>query len=68
MNQHKLTSLPQIEVLLGIPEVQHYSECLGRPVVADIVRATIDTIRQSVLNGRSEMPQFDQIIGKVISA
>jgi L-seryl-tRNA(Ser) seleniumtransferase len=66
MSHHTLTTLPQIEVLLETPEVQHYFDCLGRPVVTDIVRSTIDKIRKSVINDQSVVPQFSSIVEKII--
>jgi L-seryl-tRNA(Ser) seleniumtransferase len=68
MNQHKLTTLPQIEVLLETPEVQYYSGCLGRPIVADIIRSTVDKIRQSVIKDQAEVPVFSRIMEKIISS
>ncbi|MBN1412067.1 MAG: L-seryl-tRNA(Sec) selenium transferase [Spirochaetales bacterium] len=66
MNQQTLNTIPQIEVLLETPEVQHYSDCLGRPVVADIVRSTVEKIRNSALNDRSAVPPFTWIVEQVM--
>ncbi|MGC9313480.1 MAG: hypothetical protein ACP5IA_12390, partial [Sediminispirochaetaceae bacterium] len=45
MEKNQLSALPQIETLLQDPQVDSYIECLSRPVVAAIARATIENIR-----------------------
>lgn len=68
MEKSPLSTLPQIETILQDPEIQHYSESLSRPLVAEIARSSVEKIRHSVLNEQSAVPPFPEIVDRVAAA
>jgi len=60
MEQNTLTALPQVEKLLGNPEILPWIPKLGRPIVTAIVRASLEKFRE---RGREGKPyQLDAIL------
>jgi L-seryl-tRNA(Ser) seleniumtransferase len=56
---------PSVEVLLSHPDLQDTIARIGRPVVADLVRAELDMLREKAPGG-SAWPEAESIIAGVI--
>jgi L-seryl-tRNA(Ser) seleniumtransferase len=68
MKKSPLSTLPQIETILQEPEIQYYSGSLGRPIVTEITRSSVEKIRHSVLNEQTAVPPFPEIVCRVAAA
>ena len=68
MHEHKLSSLPQIAVLLADPSLSGYIMMLSRPLVTNIVRAELGHIRAEVVNEGKNVPGKDEILARICSA
>jgi L-seryl-tRNA(Ser) seleniumtransferase len=64
-NDNRLAALPQIEALLQEPLIQSYFDILGRPVVADLVREVLASIRVLVLQEGQDVPAPAEIVEAV---
>jgi L-seryl-tRNA(Ser) seleniumtransferase len=56
---------PSVEVLLSHPDLHDVIGRIGRPVVADLVRAELDVLREQVSSGGA-WPEPDAIVGSVV--
>ncbi len=63
MNQNELRKLPGVDKWLQTPQVMAWLEAYGRELVLDIVRATLDDVRQEILAGAS-YPGDEQVMAR----
>jgi L-seryl-tRNA(Ser) seleniumtransferase len=62
-----LRSLPSVDHLLNLPEVQHLSAAYGRPLAVDAIRMTLDEVRVEYLTREkgSDLPGTQMILKMV---
>ena len=68
MKKSPLSTIPQIETLLRDPAVEECIARLGRQVVTDIARSTVDVIRRAALNEEAAVPPFPDIVERLAAA
>lgn len=62
-----LRSLPQVDELLKMSRIQELSQQLGRNLVTDMIRETIEGIRADILDGKSPVTATEALAEVVIT-